>query len=120
MARLPNAASVQLETCLERARTEQRADNPGAMWQLLEDAHVLSQPSARQHVRVHYRMLLAGLQTRDHTEVRGQLTRLLVAAPGSWTGRYPRGNTGRARVPATKPMPVRPELEALLTEPEPV
>lgn len=111
MARLPSAARQHLDECLaEAARTRDAA----AMWQLLEDAHVLSQPSGVQHVRVHYRMLVAGLRDRDRTEVGGQLSRLLVAAPGSWSRRYPSGNTGRARVKATLPMPVRPDLAALL------
>lgn len=87
------------------------------MWAHLEDAHILSQPHAMDHVRVHIRMLAEGLRERDWLEVRGQVLRSLVAAPGSLTGRYPRGNTGRARVPATQPMPVRPELEQLLTAP---
>ena len=40
--------------------------------------------------------------------------RILVAGPGSATGRYPRGNTGRPNVPATKPMPVPADLAELL------
>jgi hypothetical protein len=35
-------------------------------------------------------------------------------SPGSLTGRYPVGNTGRARVPATQPMPIREDLADLL------
>lgn len=84
------------------------------MWAHLEDAHVLSQPFAVAHVRVHIAMLAEGWRDRDWLEVRGQVLRSLVAAPGSWSDRYPRGNTGRARVPATQPMPVRPDLEQFL------
>ena len=111
MARLPTAARHRLDQCLAEAA---QSDDTAKMWQLLEDAHILSQPSGVQHVRVHYRMLVAGIRLRDRTEVRGQLTRLIVAAPGSWTGRYPPGNTGRAAVKATQPMPIRAELRALL------
>lgn len=116
MARLPTPARARLEACLEAASTAAAADDRDTMWQHLEDAHVLSQPTASQHARVHLRMLQAGWKTKDRTEVRGQILRLIVAAPGTWSGHYPRGNTGRARVSATQPMPIRPDLEALLTE----
>ena len=43
-----------------------------------------------------------------------QLARIIVAGPGTATGRYPLGNTGRADVPATKPMPVPADLADLL------
>ena len=45
---------------------------------------------------------------------RGQVIRLLVAAPGSALGRYPEGNTGRARVPLTQPMPIPDDLADIL------
>lgn len=83
-------------------------------WQLLEDAHVLSQPWVWPHVRVHAAMLASGWRARDGREVRGQLLRLFVGGPASAVGRYPTGNTGRARVPATRPMPVRPDLAEVL------
>ena len=38
-----------------------------------------------------------------------------MAGPGSATGRYPLGNTGRANVSATKPMPIPDDLAELLT-----
>ena len=44
----------------------------------------------------------------------GQALRVLVAGPGSLTGRYPEGNTGRAAEPATRPMPVPDHLRELL------
>jgi hypothetical protein len=37
-----------------------------------------------------------------------------VAGPGSLSGRYPTGNTGRAHVPATQPMPIAGELAEVL------
>ncbi|NBP17562.1 MAG: DUF3703 domain-containing protein [Actinobacteria bacterium] len=83
-------------------------------WSLLEDAHVLSQPWARMHVRVHGSVFVAAVVQRDVREVRGQLSRIAVAGPGSLSGRYPTGNTGRARVPATQPMPIAGELAEVL------
>lgn len=84
-------------------------------WQLLEDAHILSQPWAWPHTRVHAAMLATGWRSRDTREVRGQILRLLVGGPASAVGRYPPGNTGRARVPATQPMSVRPDLAEILS-----
>jgi len=53
---------------------------------------------------------------RDPREVLGQLIRLAVAGVGSAIGRYPAGNTGRARVSLLAPMPVPADLaEDVLT-----
>lgn len=95
---------------LTAAHAARRSGDRERCWELLEDAHVLSQPWAPWHVRVHGSMLVAGTGERDWREVWGQLVRLVVARPGSATGRYPVGNTGRARVPATRPMPFREDL----------
>jgi len=114
MSRLPEPAHRALDAALRDARHAARAGDSATRWAKLEDAHVLSQPAALAHVRVHLAMLRAGWDQRDRTEITGQLLRILVAAPGSWTGRYPTGNTGRARVPATLPMPIRPDLAELI------
>jgi len=97
------------------AGTARRASDIDTAWRLLEDAHVLSQPWAVAHVGVHWAMLRAAFAQRDGAEVRGQVLRLVVAGPGSLVGRYPVGNTGRAHVAATAPMPVRPDLAAMLS-----
>ena len=52
-------------------------------WQLLDDAHILSQPCIWPHVRVHGSMLVTGWKARDVHEVRGQLLRLLAGGPAS-------------------------------------
>jgi hypothetical protein len=80
----------------------------------LERAHVLSQAHAWLHVRVHGRMLALAWRHGEAREVAGQLPRLLLAAPGSWTGRAPRGNTGGADVGIFTPMEVPADLAALL------
>jgi hypothetical protein len=69
---------------------------------------------AGPHVRTHVAMLAYGLHYRNSHEVVGQLVRLVVAAPGTWTGRYPVGNTGGANVKARKPMPIPDDLQAVL------
>lgn len=114
MSAMTDEIRDRLRADLRAARTARRSGDWQRCWDLLEDAHVVSQPWARWHVRVHGSMLAAGVGARDGHEVWGQLVRLVVAGPGSVTGRYPVGNTGRARVPATQPMPIRDELADLL------
>jgi hypothetical protein len=83
-------------------------------WSHLERAHVLSQPMAGLHLKTHVAMLGCAVRQRNAHEAAGQLFRLLVAAPGSWTGRYPVGNTGGSDVSAFRPMPIPDDLAALL------
>jgi hypothetical protein len=86
-------------------------------WTALERAHILSQPWPLPHTSVHWRMLTLALRQRDRAEALGQIVRLVVATPGSVSGRYPRGNTGRARVGLTEPMALPRDLEQLLQTP---
>ena len=111
---MPGEVTERLTLDLDAARAALAEGDPEGAWQLLEEAHILSQSWARPHVRVHAAMLRLGWATHDRREVVGQVFRLLVAGPGSLTGRYPEGNTGRASVPATRPMPVPEGLRALL------
>ena len=97
------------------ARTARNLGDLASEWRHLERAHILSQPSARLHVRTHLAMLGAGIRRHDRREVVGQLLRLVVAGPGSLTGRYPVGNTGGADVNAFRPMPIPDDLLVLLS-----
>ena len=99
------------------ARAARQRNDVEGEWGQLERAHVLSQPMAVPHVRTHVAMLGYGLRRRDRREIVGQLVRLVVAAPGTWTGRYPVGNTGGANVSALKPMPIPDDLQAVLNGP---
>src|SRR5687767_14307568 len=72
---------------LVRARTAGAASDRDAEWRHLERAHILSQPMAGPHVRAHVAMLGTALRRRDRREVLGQVLRLVVAGPGSITGR---------------------------------
>jgi hypothetical protein len=96
------------------ARTARSRGDVAAEWHHLERAHILSQPMAGPHVRTHVAMLGHGIRRRDRREVLGQVVRLVVAAPGTWTERYPIGNTGGANVSALKPMPIPEDLRAIL------
>ncbi len=101
---------------LEAARNARRAGDLPAEWVHLERAHILSQPRAGMHLRTHAAMLGAAGRRRDIREVVGQLARLVLAAPGSLSGRYPIGNTGGADVSAFRPMPIPADLQLLLAK----
>lgn len=99
-----------------REITESRiAADPAGSWHKLECAHILSQPFPVLHTRTHLAMLRHGIRHRNRREIRGQLIRLAVAAPGSLTGRYPLGNTGGANVSPLAPMPVPDDLAEVLS-----
>ncbi|HUR17841.1 MAG TPA: DUF3703 domain-containing protein [Acidimicrobiales bacterium] len=109
-------------TALLEAWTDERARAASARrerdfpeeWRHLERAHVLSQPLAVPHIRTHVDMLSCAVRRRDLRELGGQLLRLVLAGPGSLTGRYPVGNTGGANVSAFRPMPIPDDLRPLL------
>lgn len=102
---------------LEDAQRARASADATEEWRHLERAHILSQPLAGRHVRTHLAMLGAAVRRRDPREITGQLMRLALAAPGSWTRRYPVGNTGGSNVSAFKPMPVPDDLRSLLDAP---
>jgi hypothetical protein len=114
MSRINDEIQTRINTCLGEAKVARDGRDWNRCWSLLEDAHVLSQPWAWPHTRVHAAMVVVGWKMRDIVEVRGQLLRLPVGGPASAVGRYPVGNTGRARVPATQPMPITRELAEVL------
>jgi hypothetical protein len=98
----------------EAATTARRTGDAVGEWHHLERAHILSQPLAGPHLRTHGAMLAASVRRRDGRETAGQLLRLLLAVPGSVSGRYPAGNTGGADVSAFSPMAVPDDLRPLL------
>lgn len=95
-----------------------RSGNLETAFHHLERAHILGQRHTWLHVRSHLGMLAIGCQRRDGREVVGQLTRIVAAALFSriWV---PLGNTGGAKVSATRPMPVPEDLRELLASQEP-
>ena len=117
--RLPSTLGLHINDLLDEAAALRSRQEVETAWRLLEDAHVLSQPWVRPHLRVHVATLSLGWSQRNRPEVVGQLGRLIVAGPGSAFGRYPVGNTGRAAVSAFEPMPIRNDLAQLLDQPEP-
>ena len=96
------------------AGTARRAGDRDGEWRHLERAHILSQPLAGSHLRTHAAMFGAACRSRNGREIVGQVLRLLLAVPGSLSGRYPVGNTGGADVSAFRPMAVPEDLRPLL------
>jgi len=105
---------ARFEADLARAHEASQSGERESAWAALEDAHILSQPWIWPHLRTHAEMLVLAAKSRDLREATGQLVRLVVAGPGSLTGRYPVGNTGRARVSMFAPMPMPPDVASLL------
>lgn len=99
---------------MARYRAGRRVKDHASAWQALERAHILAQPYLFPHLASHWHMLGFSLRVRDWREAGGQLFRLALVPLGSLTGRLPAGNTGRARVSAFRPMPVPPDLAAVL------
>lgn len=100
---------------LSRAREALESGNFEVCFVHLERAHVLSQRMTGRHTHVHWLMLVAGWRRGDWREVVGQVPRMLASMLFSrlWV---PRGNTGRARVSAFKPMPVPEDLRDLVAK----
>ncbi|WP_304106114.1 DUF3703 domain-containing protein [Mycolicibacterium bacteremicum] len=82
-------------------------------WRHLERAHIVSQPDPWLHTCNHAAMLALALRQRDRREALGQVVRLIVAAPGSLSGRYPVGNTGRVAAGLMTPMLIPDDLATL-------
>ncbi|WP_182359772.1 DUF3703 domain-containing protein [Tomitella gaofuii] len=85
-------------------------------WRHLERAHIASQADPWLHTCNHAAMLALALRQRDRREALGQVLRILVAAPGSFAGRYPEGNTGRVSAGLMTPMRIPADLASALAE----
>lgn len=79
-------------------------------------AHILSQNSVYQHIRVHVIMFLAALRIFDMKEIFGQSLRIIVTAPGHLIGKVPRGNIGWSSVGLTQVMEVPDDLIKYMNE----
>ncbi|MDO8906253.1 DUF3703 domain-containing protein [Hydrogenophaga sp.] len=115
----PSTASFDVPVFAElihRAKTARDADLQAQAWLALEAAHVVGQRHFGPHVESHVLMLGLAVRTMDWPEAAGQLFRLALVPLGHLTGRLPLGNPGRSTVSAFKPLPVRPELNALIEQ----
>lgn len=78
----------------------------------LERAHILGQRWYAPHMKTHFHMLRLALKQSDAKEARGQLVRLIGAAPFHIAGWVPVGNTGGADVSPTLPMPIPSDFQS--------
>jgi hypothetical protein len=99
-----------IQSLIRKASTAADQGRWNEAWTLLEEGHIISQPSATQHTQVHWRMFLLAIQEGSIREIWGQFARLLVAGPGSLLGQYPLGNTGRSNVSMFQPMAIPQEI----------
>ena len=97
---------------LELARS---ASSPAGTFGHLERAHILSQYSTADHIRVHWAMLRWAFVQRDVREAVGQVLRIAGAATKTAIGWVPIGNTGGANVSPFKPMPLPDDLAKLIS-----
>ncbi len=111
-----NLLRVHVRAELAAARNARTQGDIERTWHHLERAHILAQPSAWMHTHVHGSMWMLALVSLDLRELAGQTARLLVAGLGSLLGRYPVGNTGRARVPMSMPMRIPDDLQLVLRQ----
>ncbi len=112
MPRISAQARLVYRREMEAAR---KADDALVRWRHLERAHIVSQPDPWLHTCNHAAMLVLAVRQRDRRETLGQVLRLIVAAPGSMSGRYPVGNTGRVTAGLMTPMPIPDDLAAAVT-----
>lgn len=108
----PTKAAFEHELAMARS-AEAKEDMTVAMHHL-ERAHILGQRWYLAHIKTHVKMLRLALKGSNVTEARGQLIRLLGAAPFHIAGWVPIGNTGGSNVSPIQPMPVPPDLRIYL------
>jgi hypothetical protein len=109
-ARLSPFVSAELDLARKAVTNE--------AWARLERAHILSQPFAGLHVKVHVHMIGRAFRDRRWGELLGQLPRIVLAGPSSLFERYPRGNRGTTASSMFAPEPVPPDLDDLLNPPQ--
>lgn len=103
--------AVSFHKEMQAARMAWARNDLKACFSYLERAHILGQRNLWSHFLTHAWMLRVGWRQRDYHEVFGQILRLVATVPGALIGWVPAGNTGGAKVPALKPMPLPPEFK---------
>jgi hypothetical protein len=101
---------------IRRAKGARTAMLHEQAWLALEAAHVVGQRRLKPHLETHALMLGLAVRTNDWAEAAGQVFRLALVPLGHLAGRLPLGNPGRANVSAFTPLPIRPELVALIKQ----
>ncbi len=79
-----------------------------------ERVHVLGQRNVYWHTVAHVYMLKIGIETRDFSEIIGQVIRIPLGILGSLIGSVPTGNTGGSNIGLFKKMKIPKDLERYL------
>ena len=96
MNNLKPRAISEVRTLVTDARDSKKSY--GECLLILEAAHIVSQPYAKLHIYVHWEMFKLAFKWKQWNEVIGQLPRLVLAMPGSWLGKAPKGNVGSTKM----------------------
>lgn len=104
--------AFQLELKLYKEAFKQ--ENWTLAWKHVERAHILGQFFSLPHLLTHYLMLKLAWRTNDCFEVLAQVPRLILAVPGSVTGKAPLGNSGRSTIGIFTPAEIPEDLKSLL------
>jgi hypothetical protein len=112
--KMPSGLQKNFSKELELYRVYLKAGNLQNAWRHLERAHILGQPWAIEHTKVHWIMLGFGFKIKDWHEITGQIPRLLVGGIKSFVGKIPVGNTGGVNVPPLKPMEIPEDLKTMM------
>ena len=107
------AGFVEAELIL--AAQAKRAGDVTTEFGHLENAHVIGQESTYWHVKIHWLMLLWAVRNGQLKEGFGQSFRIVGAATKTAVGLVPQGNTGGANVSPFKVMPIKPELQTIIS-----
>jgi hypothetical protein len=105
-------AAFDREVALARSLMARRQD--AQAFRHLERAHVLGQQHVLPHVLTHWLMLRVAVRQSEPVAALGQAVRIVLGVLGSAVGRLPVGNTGGSNVSMFAPMPIPPELAALM------
>lgn len=110
------AVRIAYQSALSNATAHEAGGDLDAAFAELERAHILGQRHLLPHIVTHLRMLRIGWKRRDARELVGQVVRLIATVPGWLTGWVPKGNPGGANISALNPVPLEPDLQALLAD----
>lgn len=102
---------------LSLARLAEKSSDFKTAWKHLARAHIIGQYFAGPHLLTHVLMFRLGCKTHNLSEILGQIPRLILAAPGSWFKKAPKGNTGLSNVGIFQPLEIPDDLKQLLNHP---
>lgn len=90
--------SQSLNALVLESKESERVLGYNAALDALERAHILSQPYPWPHLYIHWLMFTLALRHGELKEASGQVPRMILAMPGSWFGKAPRGNVGSTKM----------------------